>query len=82
MKKEIEKRVLKETERILQTKQTIRELSKEFNISKSTLHKDLHERLLNIDKEKYQQVQEIMLKHIETRHIKGGESTKLKYSTK
>ena len=61
---------------IIKTKNTIRETAKIFNISKSTVHKDLKERLIYIDKIKYKKIKKIMNEHIETRHIKGGESTR------
>ena len=64
---------------IINTKSTIRETAKVYHI-KSTVHKDVKERLLEINPEKYCQVEEIFKKHLETRHIKGGESTKRKYS--
>mgnify|MGYP003305088517 CR=1 FL=1 len=61
---------------IIDTKDTIRETAKKFNISKSTVHKDLQERLSQIDISKYHIVKDILNEHIETRHIKGGESTR------
>ena len=70
------KRVLEIANYIIDTKETIRETAKKFNISKSTVHKDLQERLSQIDKNKYNIVKKIMDEHIETRHIKGGESTR------
>ena len=70
------KRVLEIADYIIDTKDTIRETAKKFKISKSTVHKDLQERLSQIDIIKYNQVKEIMNEHIETRHIKGGESTR------
>lgn len=79
MKKEITVRVLEEADRIIETKKTIREIAKEFNISKSTVHKDLHERLYNLDLDRFKKVQEIMQYHIEVRHLRGGESTRKKY---
>jgi len=79
MDKYIENRVLKEVDLILKTKLTIRKVAEIFNVSKSTVHKDLNERLLSIDKNKYEQVKEIFKEHIEIRHINGGESTRLKY---
>ena len=79
MKKEIVLRTLLETDYILKTEKTIREVSKEFNISKSTVHKDLSERLKDISKEKFDKVSKIMQNHIDIRHIRGGESTRKKY---
>ena len=70
------KRVLEVANHIIDTKDTIRETAKKFNISKSTVHKDLQERLSQIDINKYNVVKQIMDEHIETRHIKGGESTR------
>ena len=70
------KRVLEVAEHIIDTKDTIRETAKKFDISKSTIHKDLQERLSQIDINKYNVVKKIMDEHIETRHIKGGESTR------
>ena len=79
MRKEIVERVYKESEYILKTEQTIRETAKNFKVSKSTVHKDIHERLRDIDIKTYNKLQLIMKKHIDTRHIKGGESTRKKY---
>ena len=70
------KRVLEIADHIIDTKDTIRETAKKFNISKSTVHKDLQERLSQIDINKYNVVKKIIDEHIETRHIKGGESTR------
>ncbi len=72
-------RVLKEAEYILKTGYTIREIATYFKVSKSTVHKDLHERLKKIDKEIYKQVDTILKYHTDIRHIRGGESTKKKY---
>ena len=49
MNKNIINRTLKESEYILKTKKTIREIAKVFGVSKSTVHKDLSNRLLEID---------------------------------
>lgn len=79
MKKEIIDRTLEEALYIIETKQTIRDLTKVFNVSKSTIHKDLSERLKNINLQRYKEVEEILKQHLNTRHIKGGESTRKKY---
>ena len=55
------------------------ELAKIFNVSKSTVHKDLHERLKEIDYDLYKKVDIIMQNHLKIRHINGGKATKLKY---
>jgi putative DeoR family transcriptional regulator (stage III sporulation protein D) len=61
---------------IIDTKDTIRNTAKKFNVSKSTVHKDMKERLYEININKFNIVKKIMEEHIETRHIKGGESTR------
>lgn len=76
MNKLIIKRVNDIADHILNTKDTIRESAKIFGISKSTVHKDLKDRLSIIDINKYNKIKKIMNEHIETRHIKGGESTR------
>ena len=76
------KRVINIANHIIDTKETIRETSKKFNISKSTVHKDLQERLYQIDINKYNIIKQIMNEHIETRHIKGGESTRQLFERK
>ena len=75
----IVKRVIDEANYILDTKETIREIAKVFNVSKSTVHKDLHERLLEIDGTLYEQIDSILKYHTDIRHIRGGLSTKKKY---
>ncbi len=79
IKKSIVDRIKYETEYILKTNETIREVAKKFKVSKSTVHKDLHERLKDINSKIYNDVKELMKKHIEIRHINGGEATKNKY---
>ena len=76
MSTHIIKRVVAVANHIIDTKDTIRTTAKKFNISKSTIHKDLQERLIQIAIEKYNQIKKIMNEHIETRHLKGGESTR------
>lgn len=76
MSKSILKRVNEIADYIINTKDTIRNTAKLFNVSKSTVHKDMKERLYEININKYNIVKKIMEEHIETRHIKGGESTR------
>ena len=79
MKNEILKRVLDETLHIINTEDTIRDIAKIYKVSKSTVHKDLNERLLSIDKDLYEKVEKILKYHIDIRHLRGGESTRQKY---
>lgn len=79
IKKDICERVIKESKFIIKTKKTIRETAKKFGVSKSTVHKDIQDRIYYIDKNLYEKVKKIMKDHINVRHIRGGESTKQKY---
>ena len=79
MNKSIIKRVKEETNYIIKTNSTVREIAKVFKVSKSTVHKDRHERLLDIDYKDYLKVEKILQYHTDIRHIRGGESTKRKY---
>lgn len=76
---DIKKRVLQEADYILLTNKTIREIANEYKVSKSTVHKDLNERLEKLSKNKYYKVKEILNYHSEIKHIRGGLSTKNKY---
>ena len=76
---EISKRVVEEANYILTTGDTIRSTAKIFHVSKSTVHKDLHERLAKLDKKLYVDVGKILKYHTDIRHIRGGEATKMKY---
>lgn len=73
------KRVLDEANYMLNTKDTIRQIATVFNVSKSTVHKDLHERLAEINIDLFHEVDSILKYHIDVRHIRGGQSTKKKY---
>ena len=75
----ITRRIISEANYIINTNDTIRNIAKEFNVSKSTVHKDLHERLIHINNELYNGVKKILQYHIDVRHIRGGQSTKKKY---
>jgi len=75
----IANRVIMEADYIIRTEKTIREIAKVFNVSKSTVHKDLQERLPLIDENIYYEVNKILKYHLKVRHLRGGESTKLKY---
>ena len=75
----IKLRVIDEANYMVKTRDKIRNIAKVFNVSKSTVHKDLHERLIYIDSKLYSEIDKILKYHIDVRHIRGGESTKKKY---
>ena len=66
-------------EYIIDTGATVRATAKVFRISKSTVHKDVTERLFNINRELYYKVDTVLLKNKSERHIRGGLATRKKY---
>ena len=67
---------------IIETGATVRAAAKHFGISKSTVHKDLQNRLPHCNKVLYQQVREVLEKNKKERHIRGGMATKRKFQNK
>ncbi|MCL6637118.1 MAG: sporulation transcriptional regulator SpoIIID [Alicyclobacillus sp.] len=76
----IKERTLKIGEYIVETRNTVRTIAREFGVSKSTVHKDLTERLPEINPELANRVKEILEYHKSIRHLRGGEATKQKYN--
>lgn len=76
---DIERRVMETAVYISRTKCTVREAASHLGTSKSTVHKDMSERLLQIDMNLYEQVEKILKHNKEVRHLRGGEATKMKY---
>ena len=81
MKDYIYQRVLECADYILQNNGTIRSTAKKFCVSKSTVHKDVSERLLQIDKQLFDKVKIVLGKNMAERHIRGGIATKNKFKT-
>ncbi len=79
MKEYIIERVVDIAHYVVTHQCTVRQVAKVFCVSKSTAHKDLHERLANIDKDLYQQVAKVLDFNWAERYLRGGESTKQKY---
>lgn len=79
MDKYICDRVIKESNYIIETNKTIREVADIFGVSKSTVHNDIRNRLIVIDKNLYEKVSNILKEHIDIKHIRGGEATKRKF---
>jgi putative DeoR family transcriptional regulator (stage III sporulation protein D) len=76
---EIETRVTEAAEYVSATGATVRATAEVFGISKSTVHKDLTERLKTISPELYVKVSHVLAKNRSERHIRGGMATKNKY---
>ena len=75
----IERRVLEISNYMLESKGTVRHTASVFGVSKSTVHKDLTERLPQINEAIALRVREILEVNKAERHLRGGEATKLKY---
>ncbi len=79
MQEYIQKRVLELCSYILETQATVRQAAQVFNVSKSTVHKDLTERLPSLNKELAAKVKKVLEFNKSERHLRGGEATKRKY---
>ncbi len=80
MQNYIRKRAVKIANHIIKTSNTVRQTAEIFGISKSTVHKDVSERLPRIDVRLAEEVKEILEKNKAERHIRGGEATRQKYA--
>lgn len=79
MNTDIEERTVSIAQYIIDKKATVRAAAKHFGISKSTVHKDVTERLYNINRALYKEVQPILAENKAERHLRGGIATKNKY---
>ena len=75
----IEERAIKCAEYIVETGATVRACSAHFSISKSTVHKDVSERLQHIDMQLYERTRAVLNLNLSERHIRGGIATREKY---
>ncbi len=80
MKDYIEQRVLDIAQYIIESEATVRKAADVFKVSKSTVHKDVAERLEKIDLAAWEQVKNILDKNKAERHIRGGNATRMKYA--
>lgn len=75
----IEERVYELAHYVIENKSTVRETAKKFYISKSTVHKDIADRLQAMDKGLYLEVKRVLDENKAERHLRGGEATRKKY---
>ena len=75
----IEERAIQVAQYIIETEDTVRGAAKKFGISKSSIHKDVSQRLLKINYNLAMEVRKVLDKNKAERHIRGGMATKLKY---
>ncbi|CAM2753983.1 sporulation transcriptional regulator SpoIIID [Hathewaya histolytica] len=81
LKDYIEERVLEVAKYIIESKSTIRKTAKVFGVSKSTIHKDMTERLPKINPQIADEAKYILEVNKSERHIRGGKATQLKYKS-
>ncbi len=79
MKDYIEDRAMKLATYIIDNNATVRDAAKKYSVSKSTVHKDIVERLPRINLRLAMAVREILDENKSERHIRGGQATKMKY---
>lgn len=79
MKGILEERAMELGEYIIKNKATVRKAAKKFGISKSTVHKDVSERLKYINLQLYKEVKDVLEINKSQRHIRGGMATRNKY---
>lgn len=79
MRDHIRKRVVDISTYILNTRATVRQAAAVFGVSKSTVHKDVTERLPRVSKDLARQVKRVLDRNKAERHIRGGEATRRKY---
>lgn len=79
MREDLRERVLLEARYILKYNATVRATAKVFGVGKSTVHKDMTERLCAIDKQLFDEVKAVFFINLSERHIRGGEATRRKF---
>ena len=79
MKGNIEERAVMLAQYIIEQRATVRAAAKQFGISKSTVHKDLSERLPSFNRGLYLQAKQVLEENKAQRHIRGGMATREKY---
>ncbi|PKM82218.1 MAG: sporulation transcriptional regulator SpoIIID [Firmicutes bacterium HGW-Firmicutes-14] len=79
MQEYIRKRVLDISSYIIDSRSTVRQAASVFGVSKSTVHKDMTERLPSINKKLATRVKEVLDFNKAERHLRGGEATRKKY---
>lgn len=79
MREDIEQRACDLAVYIIENQSTVRAAAKQFGISKSTVHKDISDRLSECNRPLYLQVKEVLDRNKAERHLRGGIATRRKY---
>lgn len=75
----LQQRIILEGRYILENNSTIRKTAKAFDVSKSCVHKDIHQKLKIIDEALYLQVKKVLNNNFKEKHLRGGIATKNKF---
>ena len=79
MREEVRLRVMQAAEHILETGDTVRACAAKFGVSKTTIHKDMRDRLPRMDEELSAEVDAVLKKNLSERHLRGGDATRQKF---
>ena len=79
MREDVRLRVVQAAEYILEQGATVRACAAQLGVSKTTVHKDMRARLPGMDALLYERVDAVLRKHLEERHLRGGDATRRKY---
>ena len=79
VREKIEERCVRVGQYIADTGATVREAARHFGLSKSSVHKDMDERLPELSQTLFCQVRQVLCYHKSVRHLRGGEATRQKY---
>ena len=79
MRTNIEERACELAEYIIENRATVRAAAKQFGVSKSTVHKDVTDRLKKLDPSLWRQTKAVLEQNKAERHIRGGIATRMKY---
>ena len=81
MREDISQRAVELALYIIENDATVRDAARRFGVSKSTVHKDITERLREIDRLLYEKVRLVLEQNKAERHLRGGDATRRKYQS-
>lgn len=79
MREDVQRRVLRAAEFVLETGATVRACAARMGVSKTTIHKDMRDRLPKLNREMSREVDAVLRRNLRERHLRGGEATRRKY---
>ena len=82
MREDVQRRVLQAAEYVLETGATVRACAARMGVSKTTIHKDMRERLPRLNAQMGREVDAVLQRNLRERHLRGGEATRRKYREK